>query len=220
MAVGLIAVGLLASSCVRVHAALAVSSSDLVSGDVVIASVPSAGNTKGPQLNIPATMSSRVTDKSYTADGYVGSEVAFKDLTFDEMSALAQAISNENASYHIRFARAGGLVTLQGSVDLSGLPATGVDVQLKVNLPGPVTNTDGSRDDQTVSWIMAPGKVTSFQATDQYTLGNSRGWRFWALVLGGGTALISAFLLLLALWARRRNLRKEGAYLAASALPS
>jgi hypothetical protein len=220
MAVGLIAVGLLASGCVRVHAALAVSSSDLVSGDVVIASVPSAGNTKGPQLNIPATMSSRVTDKSYAADGYVGSEVAFKDLTFEEMSALAGAISNANASYHIRFARAGGLVTLQGSVDLSGLPATGVDVQLKVNLPGPVTASNGTRDDQTVSWTMKPGKVTSFSATDQYALGNSRSWRFWALALGGGTALISAFLVLLALWARRRNLRKEGAYLAASALPS
>jgi hypothetical protein len=217
MASGLIAIGLLAGGCVRVHAALAVSSTDLVSGDVVIASVPSAGNTKGPQVDIPATMASRVTDRTYAADGYVGSEVTFKDLSFQEMSALAAAISNENASYHLRFARSGDLVTVDGSVDLSGLPATGVDVQLKVNLPGQVTHTDGVRSDQTVSWVMKPGRVTSFSVTDQYSIGNSRGWRFWAMALGGGVAVISAFLVLLALWARRRNLKKERTY--AAALP-
>jgi hypothetical protein len=215
MAIGLIAIGLLAGGCVRVHAALAVSSTDLVSGDVVIASVPSAGNTKGPQVNIPATMASRVTDKSYAANGYVGNEVTFKDMTFQEMTALAAAISNENASYHLRFVRSGNLVTMDGSVDLSGLPVTGVDVQLKVNLPGPVTHTDGVRSDQAVSWTMTPGKVTSFSVTDQYSLGNSRGWRFWATALGGGIAVISVFLVLLALWARRRNLKKERAYLTA-----
>jgi hypothetical protein len=215
VAVGLVAVGLLAGGCVRVHAALAVSSSDLVSGDVVIASVPTAQSAKGPQLNIPSGMASRITDKPYSAAGYLGSEVMFKDLTFDETTALAAAISIDNAAYHISFARSGDLVTMAGSVDLSQLPPSGVDVQLKVVFPGPVTNqSGGTLTDQTISWVMQPGKVTAFNATDQYALGNSRGWRFWALSLGGGIALISAFLVLLALLARRRNLKKERAYLA------
>jgi hypothetical protein len=36
-----------------------------------------------------------------------------------------------------------------------------------------------------------------------------------ATALGGGIAVISVFLVLLALWARRRNLKKERAYLTA-----
>lgn len=216
MTVGLLAVGLLASGCVRVHAALVVSTSDLVSGSVLVAALPTAESSEGPQLEIPTEMASRVTTKAYSADGYVGNTVTFNNLDFDEVTALAASISNENATYHIAFQRAGDLVTMDGSVDLSQLPPSGVDVQLKVNFPGPVTRSNGSQDDETVSWVMKPGGVTSFSATDQYALGNSRGWRFWALSLGGGTAIISVFILGLALLARRRNLKKERAYLAAA----
>jgi hypothetical protein len=214
LAAGLVAIGLLASGCVRVHAALSVSSSDLVSGDVLVAALPTAGDATGPQLNIPATLADRVTLKPYSADGYVGSDVIFTKLSFTEMTALATSISSENGTYHVEFQRSGDLVTMDGSVDLSQLPPTGVDVQLKVDFPGPVTRSDGSLSDQTVNWTMKPGDVTSFSATDQYALGNSRSWRFWALSLGGGVAIISAFTLLLALLARRRNLRKERAYAA------
>jgi hypothetical protein len=216
LTVALVAVGLLASGCVQVHAALAVSSSDLVSGNVLIAALPTAESSKGPQLAIPTEMANRVTTKPYSADGYVGNTVTFKNLDFDEMTAFSSAISNENATYHIAFQRAGDLVTMDGSVDLSQLPPSGVDVQLKVNFPGPVTRSDGVQDDDTVSWIMKAGGVTSFSVTDQYALGNSRNWRFWALSLGGGTALISLFIAGLALLARRRNLKKERAYLAAA----
>jgi hypothetical protein len=106
---------------------------------------------------------------------------------------------------------------MSGSVDLSPLAPTGVDVQLKVDFPGQVTTSNGGIDGQTVSWTMKAGQVTSFNATDQYAIGNTRGWRFWALALGGGGAIIAAFVLVLALWARRRNLRKERAYVAATA---
>lgn len=217
MTAGLLAVGLLASGCVRVHARLAVSSSDLVSGDVLIAALPTASAPQGPELNIPESMTGRVIVKPYRTADYAGHDVAFHDLSFTETTALANAISSENASYHIAFQRSGDLVTMDGSVDLTQLPASGVDVRLKVDFPGPVTHADGSIDTDAVSWTMRPGGVTRFNATDQYALGNSRGWRFWALSLGGGTAIVSAFILLLALWARRRNLKKERAYAAAAA---
>ncbi|HKN97750.1 MAG TPA: DUF3153 domain-containing protein [Pseudonocardiaceae bacterium] len=217
MTAGLLAVGLLASGCVRVHAALAVSSSDLVAGDILIAAQPSAAEPQGPQPDIPTAMASRVVVRPYDADGYTGHDVRFHDLTFTETTALANTISGQNAAYHIAFSRSGDLVTMSGSVDLTQLPKAGVDVQLKVNFPGPVTHTDGSLNNDTVSWTMKPGGVTSFTATDQYALGNSRGWRFWAWSLAGGTAIVSAFILLLALWARRRNLKKERTYAATAA---
>jgi phosphatidylinositol mannoside-binding LppM-like protein len=216
MTAGLVAVGLLASGCVRAHASLAVSSSDLVSGDVLIAALPTAEAPKGPQVDIPTSMANRVTVKPYDRDGYAGHDVVFHDLSFTEITALANSISGENASYHITFQRSGDLVTMSGSVDLTQLPTTGVDVQLKVDFPGPVTHSDGTANDDVVSWTMKAGGLTSFTATDQYALGNSRSWRFWALSLGGGTAIVSAFILLLALWARRRNLKKERAYAAAA----
>jgi hypothetical protein len=210
----LLVTGLLAGGCVRVHAALAVSTDDLVSGDLVVASLPSAQNGQGPQLTIPTSMANRVTGKSYSANGYVGSELSFQDLTFDDMSALATAISNENAAYKIVFQRNGDLVTMDGSVDLTQLPPAGVDVQLKVSFPNPPAQTDGATSGNTVTWTMAAGKVTSFSVADEYTLGSTRGWRFWAATVGGGGAIVSVFIVLLALWARRRNLKKERAYLA------
>lgn len=213
---GLLAVGLFASGCVRVHAALTVSSSDLVGGDLLVAAFPTAQNGAGPNLNVPSGLADRVTLRPYSSGGYVGRDVKFRNLSFDEVSSLATSISNENGTYHIAFHRTGNLVTMSGSVDLTELPSTGVDVRLKVVFPGPLTHTDGSQDNQTVAWVMKAGSVTSFTATDQYALGNSRDWKFWALSLGGGVALISAFLVLLALLARRRNLKKERAYLGAT----
>lgn len=215
MAASLVAVGLLASGCVRVHASLGVSSSDLVSGNVIVAALPTAG-APAPVLDVPTGLANQVTTKPYSANGYQGNTVTFRNLTFTQVSALATSISNQSASYHIALERSGDLVTMDGSVDLSQLPATGVDVQLKVDFPGPVTTTNGQRHGQTVTWVMKAGAVTPFNATDNYALGNSRGWRFWTAALGGGIAIVAAFVTLLALLARRRNLRKERAYLAAT----
>jgi hypothetical protein len=212
----LLGFGLLAGGCVRVHAALAVSTDDLVSGDLVIASVPSAQSDKGPTLTIPTALADRVATKTYAANGYAGSDLTFHDLTFQDMTTLATAISNETGNYKITFARNGDLVSFGGSTDLSQLPPAGVDVQLKVSFPNPPVRTDGTVNGNTVSWTMKAGQVTSFSAADQYSLGNRHGWRFWAAALGGGGAIVTVFVVLLALWARRRNLRKERAYLAAT----
>lgn len=211
----LVAVGLLASACVRVHASLEVSASDLVSGNVIVAALPTAGAPPA-QLVVPTGLAGQVSMKPYSQNGYQGSTVTFTNLTFTEMSTLAASISNQSAVYHISFTRSGDLVTMDGSVDLTQLATPGVDVQLKVDFPGPITNTDGTQQGELVTWVMKPGSVTSFTATSQYALGNSHGWKFWALALGGGTALISLFILVLALLARRRNLKKERAYVAAA----
>ena len=212
----LLTLGLLAGGCVRVNAAMAVSADDRVSGDLVIASLHSAQNSQGPQLAIATSLADRVTTKPYSANGYTGSELSFQNLSFQDMTVLAAEISNEKTNYKITFNRSGNLVTLDGSVDLSQLPPAGVDVQLKVSFPNPPAHTDGTTNGSTVSWTMKAGQVTSFSATDQYALGNARGWRFWAYALGGGGAAVTVFVVVLALWARRRALKKDQAYLAAA----
>ncbi len=219
VAAGLVAVGLLAGGCVRVHATLSVSPTDQVSGDMVIAAQPSAQNG-APQLVVPAGMTGKVTVKRYSANGYTGSDVTFQNLSFGEMAAFATGLSNQSSYYHINFQRSAATVNLTGSVDLSELTQPGVDVKLSITFPGPVSDTTGTVDGQTVSWTMKGGEVTQLAATAQYAIGNSRGWQFWVLVLGGGMAVVSGLLLLLALVARRRQLRNETAYAAATPGPS
>jgi hypothetical protein len=203
-----------ASGCVRVRAAFAVSSEDRVSGDVVVASLPSA-QTGPPILTVAPSLAGQVTVKPYAADGYVGSELTFQNLTFDQVSLLAATLTNEGNAYHISFQRLGDVVNMAGSGDLTQVPNDRVDVQLKVSFPAAILRTDGSVGDQTVSWQFKPGRVTGFSAADQYTIGNTKGWRFWAFAVGGGGLVASLLVLALALLARRRHLRKEQAWSAA-----
>lgn len=219
MAAGLVAVGLLAGGCVRVDATLSVSSTDQVSGNVVIAAQPS-GQGGAPQLAIPAEMANRVSLKPYSSGGYVGSDVTFHDLSFQEMTAFASGISSQSSYYHITFQRSADTVNLSGTADLSQLTDPGVDVRLSISFPGTVSQSTGTINGQTVNWTMKPGQVNQFSATAQYAIGNSRGWEFWAFTLAGGMAGISVFLVLLSLWARRRHLKKENAYAAANAGPA
>jgi hypothetical protein len=211
-------VGLAASGCVRVHAAFAVSSDDRVSGDLIVGTQPSAQNDAGPQLTVPPSLASKVTGKPYSADGYVGTELTFTGLTFTELSELATTASTLSGAYHLQFQRSSDLVTLAGSADLSQVSTTKADVQLKVSFPGQVLRTDGDLAGQTVSWTLTPNRITSFSAADQYTIGNTHGWRFWALAVGGGGAIASLMVVGLALLARRHNLRKERAYAASQAM--
>lgn len=214
-------VGLAASGCVRVHAAFAVSSDDRVSGDLVVGAQPSAQNDTGPQLTVPPSLASKITTRPYSADGYVGTELTFTGLTFQELAELAttvSTVSTVSGSYHLQFQRSSDLVTLAGSADLSQVSAARADVRLKVSFPGQVLRTDGDLLGQTVSWTLSPNRITSFSAADQYTIGNTRGWQFWALVVGGGGAVASLLVVGLALLARRHNLRKERAYAASQAM--
>jgi hypothetical protein len=207
----LLVTGLAVSGCVRVNAALTVSGTDQVSGDVVVAAQPSAGSAQGPQLTVPPALKNRVTAKPYSADGFVGQDVAFHDLSFDEFSALT-ATAGAGGHYQLTLRRAqNDLVSFAGSADLTQVPADNSSVQVKVTFPGPVTQTDGQGDGDTVTWKLAPGQVNTFAATAQYASGGGliRPWTFWATAVAGAGGLIAVFLVVLALWARRRNLRKE-----------
>ncbi|MGQ0838656.1 LppM family (lipo)protein [Actinokineospora sp.] len=194
------------AGCVRVQAALAVSENDLVSGQLVIASVAIKQEDTGPALKVPPELAGKVKTEIYTADGYVGQTVRFQDLTFPEVTLLGDAITVAK-QYRLSFRRAGDLVTMSGSVDLSELPADRADVQIKIAFPGTVTRTNGIDDNGTVSWKPKPGAVTEFNATVQYTDSSGVSWTKWVTIVGASAVGVALIVVMLALIAHRRNLR-------------
>jgi hypothetical protein len=201
------------SGCIRVHAALAVSPDDLVSGTLVVATVQVNDET-GPTLTIPPELADRVRSEKYLQDNYVGQKVTFSNLRFVDLAQLTQSIS-EAKQYRLSMRRAGSLVTLAGSIDLTQVPVDRADVQIKVAFPGSVSRTNGDEDDGTVSWAPKPGAVTEFDAIAQYSSAGS-GWVRWALLVGGAAMLAAVVAALLALIAHRRSLSAERAQAAAA----
>jgi hypothetical protein len=204
------AVGLVASGCVHVQVALAVSGTDLVSGEVIAAALPNPATPRGPVLTVPQAMADQATARSYNAGGYIGSELTFNNLSFAQLAALISAGTDQNSHFQLTFQRNGDLVNFAGSADLTQVSTQGAQVRLKVSFPGKVLQTDGANSSGTVTWNLLAGQVNTFSATAEYTNGGfDRPWSFWALALGGTGGVIALLITLLSLWARRRNIRKE-----------
>jgi hypothetical protein len=198
------------AGCVRVHAAMAVGSDDLVSGTIDIASVQSKPEDTGPPLTVPADLTDKVTSTPYAADGYIGQTIHFEQLTFEQVRALSEGISTQSARYKLNFRRSGDIVSLAGSIDLGQLRPDGVDVQLKIAFPGPVGKTNGTTDrDNNVSWTAKSGGVTEFNATVQYSNASGMSWTRWVLVVGAGAVGAALLVLVLALVAHRRSVRQQ-----------
>jgi hypothetical protein len=203
------------SGCLRVHAALAVSPDDKVSGDLIIAALPVNEQDTGPKLTIPPELNDQVRAEKYTQDGYVGQKVTFTDLRFIDLAQLVQTIS-EAKQYRLSLRRAGDLVTLAGSIDLTQVPKDRADVQIKVAFPGSVSRTNGDEDNDTVSWSPKPGAVTEFDAIAQYSTAGGVSWVRWAMLVGGSALLAAIVATLLALIAHRRSVSADRAQAAAN----
>jgi hypothetical protein len=202
------------TGCLRIHAALAVSPDDLVSGELIVAALPVSEQDNGPLLTIPPELTDRVRAEKYTLDGYVGQKVTFKELRFTDVTTLVESIS-EAKQYRMSFRRAGGRVTLAGSVDLTQVPKDRADIQIKIAFPGSVTTTDGDEDDGTISWSPKPGAVTEFNAIAEYSDDGGEQLMKWVTIVGGSAGLASVIAALLALIAHRRSLSADRAQAAA-----
>jgi hypothetical protein len=201
--------GLLATGCVRIQVGLSVSPTDLISGDVVASALPNPNSATGPKLVVPADMADQVSAKPYSSGGYLGTELTFNNLSFSQLAELISGGTDQKSHFQLNFQRSQDLVNFGGSADLSQLTSD-AQVQLKVTFPGTVLSTNGSNNANTVTWALPPGQVTTFNATAQYANGGFiRPWSYWAGALGGAGALIAVLIALLALWARKRHIRKE-----------
>ena len=209
LGLGVLTVGLVVTGCVRIQVGLAVSPTDLISGDVVAAALPNPSSPQGPKLTVPQEMADQVSAKPYNSGGYIGTELMFNNLSFSQLAALISGGTDENSHFQLNFQRSQDLVNFGGSADLTQLPSD-AQVQLKVSFPGTVLSTNGTDDAGTITWSLPAGQVSTFNATAQYTNGEFiRPWSFWVKALGGAGLLIAVLVALLALWARRINIRKE-----------
>lgn len=198
------------TGCLRIHAALAVSPEDLVSGELIVASMPVSEQDNGPLLTIPPELTDRVQAEKYTLDGYVGQKVKFSGLRFTDVATLVESIS-ESDEFRLSFRRAGDRVTLAGSVDLTQVPKERADIQIKIAFPGSVTRTDGDEDDGTISWSPKPTAVTEFNAIVQYSDSGGDSLMKWVMLVGGGALLAAVVAALLALIAHRRSVSADRA---------
>lgn len=182
---GVVAVVLVSGGCTRARVAVAVTPDDLVTGEVVVATVVGSDQEPGSVLTPPAAVASKVRAEPYRQDGYAGTRLLFTELTFDEFSVLLQSVTDAPDGLRLELRRAGALVLFNGRVDLTGMPnPERSDVQVRISFPGTVTGTNGEQQERTVSWIVQPGKVTELTATARYAEPGSRSWGQWALLVG------------------------------------
>ncbi|REH51770.1 uncharacterized protein DUF3153 [Kutzneria buriramensis] len=197
------------TGCVRAHADLTVSGDYKVSGTMIAATVPSSPADHGPQLSIPSDLGDQVLVQPYAADGYVGTELSFTNMDFDQFTTLVGGSSAASSDYQLLLRRVGDLVYFTGSVDLRTMPADHADVQLKITFPADITSATGAVSDQTVTWNPKPGTITSLSATSDLSMLADAAWMRWsvlvAALLCGSVLAISV----LALRAHRRSLRSR-----------
>jgi hypothetical protein len=195
------------SGCVRVQVGLAVSEDDLVSGEVIIAALPTKPGDPGPTLNIVPELQGKVRLEKYAADNYVGQKMILTDLRFSDVTVLVESIT-EGKQYRLSFRRSGDLVSMAGSIDLTQLPKENNDVQIKIAFPGQINRNNGLNENGTIVWKPKPGAVTEFGVTAQYSDNSGVSWTKWVAIVGGSAVGVALIVLALALFGHRRT-RKQ-----------
>ena len=184
--------------CLRVNASITVSGDDAVSGEITAVTKARDDQDKGPQFDENLSFSQKVDVSSYKADGYVGSQATFSDLTFAELPQLAN-LSRDASGVDITLRRAGNLVILEGRVDLTNVTDPDAEVKFSAAFPGEVTSTNGERvDSGVVEWTLKPGVVTTMSAQSRYTDPSTRSFNAAALWLGLAALVVAGLIAALA----------------------
>lgn len=182
------------AGCLRVHASITVSPDDQVSGEILAAVKPRNDKDTGPQFEENVGFSQKISVSPYDADGYVGSQATFSNLTFAEVPQLAN-LSRDATGADISLRRAGNVVILEGRVDLTTVADPEADVTFSATFPAEVTSTNGDRiDTNTVEWTLKPGAVTTMSAQSRYTDPSTRSFSAAAIWLGLAACLAAGMI--------------------------
>ena len=200
--VGVVAL-LTLSGCTRVQAGLAVQPDDTVDGEIVIATPGGAPDGKGPAITVPPELADDVDVSAYSENGYVGSTVRFTGLTFGQVSTLNMLGGVAGGRAELQLRRVGGRIAVQGRADLTTVPVDGADVQLRINFPGEVVETNGEPDGGQVNWTFAPGEVGQINASVAAADPNAPSTVGWTLFLAALVAAAAGVAVVLA--KRNRN---------------
>ncbi len=199
----------LLSGCLRVQVTMGVSKNDRVTGHIVAATIPTAGDDRGPQLAVPEGLDDKVRVQDYRQDGYVGTEAYFHDLTFSEARNLGTMVPDHSRDFGLTFTRTGDTVTFDGRADLSAVPK-GADVEISINFPNRPATTDGTRDTDTgVTWKLPTGEESTMHAVVNYQDPSSKGLAFWVTIVSL-IALAGAVLAGYVAWRARDRSPKPG----------
>jgi hypothetical protein len=205
---GVLAVALLATGCMRAQVAAAVRSDDTVTGELVVATVVTTADEPGSVVRPPSDMGSRVRAQPYRQDDYAGTRLLFDRLTFEEFGRLNQVAGGESGRLRVQLRRAGELVLFTGRVDLVDVPAPErADVGVRLTFPGRITATNGRQVGNEVSWDPPVGQVTDLTATVRYADPTATRWTTWVALVGGLAGVGALMVLALAFVAHRRSER-------------
>ncbi|MBA8825639.1 hypothetical protein FHX42_003005 [Saccharopolyspora lacisalsi] len=195
---------LLLSGCLRANVSMTFSENDRVSGEVLVA-VRRPANQEPFRLRVPREFRERVHTTPYSENGRVGSTLSFDNLTFGEAEQLGRALGGSNSRYDFSIKRAGSLIEVHGSVDLTPLDQTNSSVVVRINTVGEVTTTNGKNSSGTITWRPQPGEVTELSATFQHSDSGGGTWLNWTLMIGALTLGVAALVAKLALDNHRRT---------------
>jgi cobalamin biosynthesis Mg chelatase CobN len=213
---GLAAMALLLSSCLKLNMDLTVSSKNTVSGTVIFAVdkqlLQASGQTVDQVLQSPVVSpgTKGVTTSPYDDGKYVGQEIVFDAVP---LSQFAGASAED-----LKIVREGDEFKVSGVLDLSSATPTTTgnpqvdqiaqqamktaDLHITMTFPGSVTSSNGKVDGNSVTWEPKIGERTEIRAVASAIPSSSFPWLWIAI---GAAAVV--VLLVVALWiaARRRG---------------
>jgi len=187
LAAGIVAVlAFVLSGCMRMHVNVVLNEDNTVSGSMIMAVSDDAATQLGmtpeeflQSMDAESSAPEGSTAKPYKKDGYTGQEFSFDSQPLEEFGSAGDATGADEMS----ITREGDEFVVKGSLDMSDTgmddpemendPATqaimnsmleSFDIAFNFTFPGPVSETNGKVDGNTVTWKGVPGEVLKFEA--------------------------------------------------------
>lgn len=176
---GLGLLALLLSACLKLDMDLQVSENNTVSGSIIFGvnkqlielTGGSIDDFLGTDSPLPSDAEG-VTTEPFEDDEFIGQRFVFDSVPLETLSS--------GTPDELRITREGDTFTVTGALDLSsgltgatgatGFPGAeqflqGADLKVRITFPGPVTDTNGEVDGNTVTWVPVVGERLELRAT-------------------------------------------------------
>lgn len=212
---GLVAMALLLSSCLKLNMDLTVSSKNTVSGTVIFAVdkqlLQASGQTASQVFQSPVVSpgTQGVTTSAYDDGKYVGQKIVFDGVPVSQFSGASAEdlkIVREGDQFKVS-----GVLDLSGSSQQTGNPQWDqmlqqamktADIHITMTFPGNVISSNGKVDGNSVTWEPKIGERTEIQAVASAIPSSSFPWLWIAI---GAAVVVVLLAVVLGVAARRRG---------------
>jgi phosphatidylinositol mannoside-binding LppM-like protein len=179
---GLGILALLLSACLKLDMDLQVSENNTVSGSMIFGVDKQLLELTGGSLDdflgtdspLPSDAEG-VTTEPFEDDEFIGQRFVFDSVPLETLSSGTPdelRITREGDSFTVTGALdlSSGLTGATGATGATGFPGAeqflqGADLQVRITFPGPVTDTNGEVDGNTVTWVPVVGERLELRAT-------------------------------------------------------